>query len=378
MDVRQTLICFLFFTVRGRNTGLINADIIVRTGTEGGNITVACNFTFSGKKKIFCKQPCEEGDILIETENVTAERGRYSIAYTEGFYPARSTVLYVSITKLTKSDAGKYRCGLHRSYTPNPSYSDIDIRVEEAPISSKPNVALQPLSASVPSASTQTTTQLSSSTGSYTPSSASTQTTTQLSSSTRSYTPSSASPEGTQQSQREQTPAADWNIFCALLYVGLTLAVIIVVLLAAVVIFCRKRASKPKEPPVETEYANDTESNRVYEEIREEDRRSTAPPVEVSTLYAYVQYTKPNDVETSDEYSVATAATSQKTIEDTSSKLIYSDVDFADGPAASLHSAPCGNADDVIYSVPQTNRVSEEIREEDEESRSPPLETSAV
>ncbi|KAK9515214.1 hypothetical protein VZT92_025878 [Zoarces viviparus] len=293
MDVRQTLICFFFFTLRGRDTGLINADIIGRTGTEGGNITVGCIFNFSGKKKIFCKKPCEERDILIETEDVTAQRGRYNITYEEGTFP------------------------------------DIEIRVEEAPISSKPNVTLQPLSASVPSASTQTTTQLSSSTGS--------------------YTPSSASPEGTQQSQREQTPAAGYT----LMYVGLTLAVIIVVLLAAVVIFCRKRASKPKEPPVETEYANDTESNRVYEEVREEDRRSTSPPVDVSTLYAYVKYTKPNDVETSDEYSLAAAATSQKTIEDASSKLIYSDVDFADGPAALLHSAPCGNADNVVYSVPR-------------------------
>ncbi|XP_075953222.1 uncharacterized protein LOC142955809 isoform X2 [Anarhichas minor] len=333
MDVRQTLICFFFFTLRGRNTGLINAEII-STGTEGGNITVACTFTFSGRKKIFCKQPCEEGDILIETEDVTAQRGRYSITYTEGAFPVRSTVLYVSITKLTKSDTGKYRCGLHRSL-PLPSYQDIEIRVEEAPISSKPNVTLKPLSASVPSASTQNTTQLSSSTGS--------------------YTPSSASPEGNQQSQKDQTPAAATGV---LMYVGLSLAVMIVVLLAAVVIFCRKRASKPKEPPVETEYANVTEANRVYEDIREEDRRSTSPPVEVSTLYTYVKYTKPHAVETSDEYSLATAATSQKPIEDASSKLIYSDVDFADGPAASLHSAPCGNADNVIYSVPRVEDTS--------------------
>ncbi|XP_075953219.1 uncharacterized protein LOC142955773 isoform X2 [Anarhichas minor] len=335
MDVRQTLICFFFFTLRGRNTGLINAEIISRTGTEGENITVACTFTFSGIKKIFCKEPCEEGDILIETEDVTAQSGRYSITYTEGAYPLRSTVLYVSITKLTKSDAGKYRCGLHRSFKLYRSYQDIVIRVEEAPISSKPNVTLKPLSASVPSASTQNTTQLSSSTGS--------------------YTPPSASPEGTQQSQREQTSAAATGV---LMYVGLSLAVMIVVLLAAVVIFCRKRASKPKEPPVETEYANDTEANCVYEDIREEDRRSTSPPVEVSTLYTYVKYTKPHAVETSDEYSLVTAATSQKPIEDALSKLIYSDVDFADGPAASLHSAPCGNADNVIYSVPRVEDTS--------------------
>ncbi|XP_075958630.1 uncharacterized protein LOC142960603 [Anarhichas minor] len=242
--------------LRGRNTGLINAEII-RTGTEGGNIRVGCTFTFSARKKIFCKEPCEEGDILIETEDVTAQRGRYSITYTEGAYPVRSTVLYVSITKLTKSDAGKYRCGLHRSLPLPSSYQDIEIRVEEAPISSKPNVTLKPLSASVPSASTQNTTQLSSSTGS--------------------YTPSSASPEGTQQSQKEQTPAAG-----VLLYVRLTLVIMIIVLSTAVLIICRK--SEPKEPTVEAVYANITEANRVSEEIREEDEESRTPPLEMSAV----------------------------------------------------------------------------------------------
>ncbi|XP_075953313.1 uncharacterized protein LOC142955924 isoform X2 [Anarhichas minor] len=240
MDVRQTLICFFFFTLRGRNTGLINAEIISRTRTEGGNITVACTFIFSGIKKIFCKQPCEEGDILIATEDVTAQRGRYSIKYTEGAFPVRSTVLYVSITKLTKSDAGKYRCGLNRSL-PLLSYQDIVIRVEEA---------------SVPSASTQNTTQLSSSTGS--------------------YTPSSASPEGNQQSQKEQTAAG------VLLYVRLTLVIMIIVLSTAVLIICRK--SEPKEPTVEAVYANITEANRVSEEIREEDDESRTPPLEMSAV----------------------------------------------------------------------------------------------
>ncbi|XP_068582619.1 uncharacterized protein [Cebidichthys violaceus] len=332
MDIRHTLICVFFFTLRGRNTGLINAEILVSTGKEGGDITVECIFIFSGRRKSFCKEPCEEEDILIETDDVTAKSGRYSIEYDKGTI-LQSAILYVSITKLTKSDAGKYKCGLHRYLTPS-SYQEIEIRVEEAPVSSKPNVTLQPFSASVPSASTLTTTQW-------------------LSSSTGSYTPSSASPEGTQQSQKEQTPAADYT----LMYVGLTLVVILVVLLAAVLIFCRKRANIPKEPPVETEYANYTEANREYEEIREEDRWSTSP-VEVSTVYTYVRYTKPNGVETTDEYSLATAATSQKTIEDASGKLIYSDVDFADGPAASLNSAPRGDADNVVYSVPRVEDTS--------------------
>ncbi|XP_068582614.1 uncharacterized protein [Cebidichthys violaceus] len=258
MDIRHTLICVFFFTLQGRNTGLINAEIIVSTRKEGGDITVECIFIFHGRRKIFCKEPCEEEDILIKTDDVTAKSGRYSIEYKEGTFPQTSTILYVSITKLTKSDAGKYKCGLHRYLTPS-SYQEIEIRVEEAPVSSKPNVTLQPFSASVPSASTLTTTQC-------------------LSSSTGSYTPSSASPEGTQQSQKEQTPAAG-----VLLYVRLTLVVMIIILSTAVLIICRKRASKRKEPTVEAEYINVTEANRVSEE-REDDGQSRTPPLQMSAV----------------------------------------------------------------------------------------------
>nr|XP_040049504.1 uncharacterized protein LOC120829459 isoform X2 [Gasterosteus aculeatus aculeatus] len=311
MNTFDTLICFFFFSLWGRNTGLINAEILGRTGKEGGNITVKCKFSFSGKKKIFCKEPCEQGDILIETTDVTAESGRYSIEYKEGMYPVRSTILYVSITKLNKSDAGKYRCGLHRSYTANPTYWEIEITVEEAPISSQPTTTVQPFSASVPSASTETTTQ-------------------SVSSSTGSCTPPSAPPEASGE----------------LLYVGLSLAVMIVVLLAAALILCRKRTSKPKDHLVDTMNPNGIEDNRVYEEIREEDRRSTSPPVDISSLYTSVKYTKQN--ETTDVYSFATAATSQETAEDASNKLIYSEVHFDE---ASLSSAACGETDNVIYSV---------------------------
>lgn len=104
--------------------------MLVRTGKEGGNITVACEFSFSGKTKIFCKEPCEQGDILIQTDEVTAESGRYSIKYEHRKF-WKYPIMYVSITKLNKSDAGKYRCGLDRSYIANPTYWEIEITLEE-------------------------------------------------------------------------------------------------------------------------------------------------------------------------------------------------------------------------------------------------------
>uniref|UniRef100_A0A3B5MN14 Immunoglobulin subtype domain-containing protein n=1 Tax=Xiphophorus couchianus TaxID=32473 RepID=A0A3B5MN14_9TELE len=84
--------------------------------TEGGSITAKCSFTFSGSGKCVCRDPCENGDVLIETEAAEAQKGRYSIRYTEGTFPASSTVLYVNISRLIQSDSGRYWCGLKRRF----------------------------------------------------------------------------------------------------------------------------------------------------------------------------------------------------------------------------------------------------------------------
>ncbi|XP_078112022.1 uncharacterized protein LOC144521352 isoform X2 [Sander vitreus] len=265
MNICQSLICFFFLALQDGNIGLINAEIIESTGTEGGNITVGCSFTFSGWRRIFCKNECKDGEILIETEEDTAQRGRYSIEYKKISFS--ETVLYVSIRNLTQSDSGRYRCGLDRSLFPS-SYQELEIRVTDAPTS-----PLRPSSPSVPSDSTLMTSQ------------------------SLSSTPSSASPEASEQPRQKHTA---------------------------------------HEPPLETEYSNVTKANRVYEEIRE-DRQSTSPPVEVSTVYTYAKYTKPDRVETTEEYSLVTAPTSQKKTEDDCSDLTYSELDVPNGTAASLH-----------------------------------------
>ncbi len=56
--------------------------------------------------------------------------------------------------------------------------------------------------------------------------------------------------------------------------------------------------------------------------------------------------------------------------EDASNELTYSQVDFSCGAAASLNSAPHGNADNVIYSVPQVGTSSDGRNTTD---ASPPL-----
>ncbi|XP_033987658.1 uncharacterized protein LOC117483427 isoform X4 [Trematomus bernacchii] len=229
--------------LRDGNSGLTNAQNPLRTETEGGNITVACSFSFSGKRKLFCKGKCEEGNILVETTGDSEQRGRYSIRYVEGSFPVSETVLYMSITKLTKSDAGRYQCGLDRSVLFPGSHQDFEIRVKDAPTSSKPEVTPRPFSTSSPSASTLTTTK------------------------------------GLFVSQQGQT-ASDGVV----LYVRLTLVVMFIVLSASVLIFCWKRARKPRETADEAEYVNVTEANRECEEVREEDRGSRSPPIEMSVL----------------------------------------------------------------------------------------------
>ncbi|XP_078112023.1 uncharacterized protein LOC144521353 isoform X1 [Sander vitreus] len=209
MNVCQSLICFFFLAMQDGNIGLINAEIIKSTGTEGGNITVRCSFTFSGKRRIFCKNKCKDGDILIDTEEDTAQRGRYSIEHKNSMFS--ETVLYVSIRNLTQSDSGRYRCGLDRSLFPS-SYQEIEIQVTDAPTS-----PLRPSSPSVPSDSTLMTSQ------------------------SLSSTPSSASPEASEQPPQKHTAPE------LVLYVRLPLVVLVIVLSAAALIFCRKRARKPND-----------------------------------------------------------------------------------------------------------------------------------
>lgn len=87
--------------------GLISAQVISVTGNEGQGITVRCHFSISGSRKFFCKGNCNPGNVLIETSEEKAQKGKFSIEYGGTVsYP----VLFVTIKPLTKSDAGRYKC----------------------------------------------------------------------------------------------------------------------------------------------------------------------------------------------------------------------------------------------------------------------------
>uniref|UniRef100_A0A8C4H7G5 Immunoglobulin V-set domain-containing protein n=1 Tax=Dicentrarchus labrax TaxID=13489 RepID=A0A8C4H7G5_DICLA len=99
---------------------LLDGNPPVRTlyPRPGGSITVECFFTVSGSRKYFCKDDCKEKYILVETTGDRGQKGRYRIRYLRGF-PTGGFV-YVSITQLTQSDSGQYRCGLDRPFLPDP------------------------------------------------------------------------------------------------------------------------------------------------------------------------------------------------------------------------------------------------------------------
>ncbi|XP_014835346.1 PREDICTED: polymeric immunoglobulin receptor-like, partial [Poecilia mexicana] len=74
----------------------------------GSSLTVACSFNSSGKTKYFCRGGCEEEEnILVYTDGVRAQSGRYSIGHSKH---KSSDVFYVTIKNLTQSDSGRYRC----------------------------------------------------------------------------------------------------------------------------------------------------------------------------------------------------------------------------------------------------------------------------
>ncbi|XP_051805973.1 uncharacterized protein LOC110960721 isoform X1 [Acanthochromis polyacanthus] len=330
MKVFHTFFCFLFIALQDGNTGCVDVENEPFRRLEGEDITVRCSFAFSGHTKFFCREKCEEGNILIKTTKNNDQRGRYRIRYESKSFLS-DDILHVSIKHLKKSDSGWYRCTLGRSWFPDSS-EDFQIVVTEASTTSQPKSTLPtfPPSTFLPSSSTATT-----------------PTEESLSSTSGTSKPPSASSEDTRK-QDFSPPSSDLQ-----LSVGLVLVIMIFILSIALMIFCKKRRStKPKGPPAETNYAEVTESSRVYDEIRE-DRQISSPPVETSSIYCNAKYTKPNRAEDTDDYSFVSFPPSKS--KDDSSELDYTEVDFTNVAASSLNSAPCGDVDNVLYSRLQMN-----------------------
>ncbi|XP_039901163.1 B-cell receptor CD22-like isoform X3 [Simochromis diagramma] len=131
-----------FIEMRGTAMSLIAATcallvLLSLTGTagsasiwvvrEGEDLSLYNLFTVSGNTKFFCKEKCERAEnILIKTDETTAQSGRFSIKYKDAA-SGRGRLTF-TITNMRKSDSGMYRFGLGKSSAPD-SYSDFEVRV---------------------------------------------------------------------------------------------------------------------------------------------------------------------------------------------------------------------------------------------------------
>ncbi|XP_072222470.1 uncharacterized protein [Leuresthes tenuis] len=220
----------------------------------GSSLTVGCSFNFDGSTKYFCRGKGKE-NVLVQTDGDRVQSGRYSIRYVEALVGG---VLYVTISQLTQSDSGRYTCYLKRSgffdgsteftisvtdgeFLLNQNALNVSERLKHV-LSSVTDSSSTPTTV-VTSASTPTTVVTSASTPTTVVTSASTPTTTQsFSSRSGSSTPSASSGTADQSvpPQKEGGTSAD-----VLLIVGLTLVFTVALLLVALLVFCRRRSSKP-------------------------------------------------------------------------------------------------------------------------------------
>ncbi|XP_040902348.1 T-cell immunoglobulin and mucin domain-containing protein 2-like [Toxotes jaculatrix] len=129
MNVRQVLLLCFLTALCGGKPGLVRAQVNIYTGAAGGNGSINCHLTPPGSWKFFCKGECKGEDVLIKTDGVRADKGRYSVKYKMG--DSGKGILTVTITHLGPSDSGRYRCGLGGSGAPA-SFADFDVRVSDA------------------------------------------------------------------------------------------------------------------------------------------------------------------------------------------------------------------------------------------------------
>ncbi|KAM9751497.1 uncharacterized protein ACNS7B_008323 [Menidia menidia] len=284
----------------------------------GSSLTVGCTFKVSGNKK-FCRGGCfDGGEILVQTDGVRAEKGRYRIGFVDGSF--LGGVLYVSITQLTQSDSGRYICYMQR-----PGFdgsTEFSIQVSAVPTAYKPT--------DIPATSTPTATQSwSTSSGSSKP---------------------PASSHSAEPPQQEGAASKDM-----LLLVGLALAFVVFLFSVALLVFCRRRSvTPPKDRCEQTE----------YESINEDDRgnQQTTSPVHISTIYSCASFT---NLQGADDYSLLSAHSAQPEAAAGTPKPIYAAVDLSSrGPHPTVR-APSGDPD-VVYSVPRLRGGSAPRRASDE------------
>ncbi|XP_035998998.1 polymeric immunoglobulin receptor-like [Fundulus heteroclitus] len=128
MTVLQSFFIFFLLSLQVRGSRAVQA--LTHYGESGGNFSSPCPFLSFGTLKIFCRENCEGENLLIRTNEKTAQNGRYRTEYVREASRTYS-VLSVSISGLNRSDSGLYRCGLGDSSS-SASYQDFRLVVVDA------------------------------------------------------------------------------------------------------------------------------------------------------------------------------------------------------------------------------------------------------
>ncbi|XP_067298671.1 CMRF35-like molecule 5 isoform X2 [Pseudorasbora parva] len=87
--------------------GIPETDVTETHGSSGEHINISCSHSWASNNiKYFCRDPCEDRDILVKSDQ--SPKGRYTLKdYGTGTFT-------VTISDLQESDSGIYWCGVDR------------------------------------------------------------------------------------------------------------------------------------------------------------------------------------------------------------------------------------------------------------------------
>ncbi|KAL1005559.1 hypothetical protein UPYG_G00060680 [Umbra pygmaea] len=246
----------------------IEASATNKVEVVGGDVLFPCSYTWAeGNNKYFCKDPCSDKDILVQTKgskNVT--QGRYNI-----HDDVQNRVFFVTIKDLQKTDSGTYWCRVDRSI--KDTYTDLYLTVNDAPKStSRPDVSTTLPNLFATSFNNTTTKSNLSATSSNSP-----KTKSNLSATSQHLFTVSMTSEGFFNSTRSRAvPSLDTSatdLINQLVWVSVGLVVMVTLLLLVLLLFYRqrKKSNRPTPRPVfcNTNTAPSGETDCLYEEIKE-------------------------------------------------------------------------------------------------------------
>ncbi|XP_056622969.1 uncharacterized protein LOC130436125 [Triplophysa dalaica] len=126
------VVCVWIFLTEIRSS---STNGIETHGYTGKHVTISCQHSWAwSNRKYFCRDPCEEEDILVSSDR--SPNGRFSLKYLG---KGTSTV---TITDLKETDSGIYWCGVDRVGVD--TYEKVNLRVSKGKITVFPFTVNKP------------------------------------------------------------------------------------------------------------------------------------------------------------------------------------------------------------------------------------------